>query len=170
MKKYLVFCGLPLLMACGNNNTTLNELQSEINTLNNQNDSLKKMVSAMKPGLGDLMQGIQVHHNKLWFAGKEENWPLAQFEDDEILEIIHQAETIETTRPEVKLFKSMIYGPLDSIQAAIKSKDTKTFSRSFDILTNACNNCHHDTHFEFNKIQVPDRPPYSNQDFSTDNN
>ena len=170
MKKYFLFCALAVLAACSNSNSTLNELQSEINAVSNQNDSLKKMVTAMKPGLGELMLGLQVHHNKLWFAGKEENWPLAQFEYDEMKEIIHQAETIETNRPEVKLFKPMIYGPLDSVKAAIASKDDEKFKRSFNILTNACNNCHLDTHFQFNKIQVPDRPPYSNQDFSTGNN
>ena len=133
------------LFACTESNTKLQEIQSEVNKLNNQNDSLKKMVAAMKPGLGELMLGIQVHHNKLWFAGREENWPLAQF-------------------------KVMLYTPLDSIQKAIKLKDVDRFSESFHLLTNACNNCHKNTHFEFNRIQTPERPPYSNQDFSTDNN
>lgn len=158
------------LFACTESNTKLQEMQSEVNKLNNQNDSLKKMVAAMKPGLGELMLGIQVHHNKLWFAGREENWPLAQFEYDEMMEIVHQAEVIETDRPEVAQFKVMLYTPLDSIQKAIKLKDVDRFSESFHLLTNACNNCHKNTHFEFNRIQTPEHPPYSNQDFSTDNN
>ena len=113
---------------------------------------------------------LQVLHNKLWFAGREENWPLAQFEHDEILELITQAENVNTDRPEVKLFKVMIYAQLDSIQKAIKHKDVHEFSEKFNALTNSCNNCHKNTHFEFNRIQTPERPPYSNQDFSTDNN
>lgn len=170
MRKFVFISSILFLAACTENSGKLKELQSEINKLNIQNDSLKKLVTAAKPGLGELMLGIQVHHNKLWFAGREENWPLAQFEFDEMQEIIKQAETIETDRPEVKLFKPMLYAQLDSVQKAIKNKDYHTFSESFNALTTGCNNCHKNTHFDFNKIQIPDRVPYSNQDFSTGNN
>jgi len=167
MKGILFIVILFLFVGCNENRSALQQMQSEINTLSNQNDSLKKLVSIMKPGLGELMLGIQVHHNKLWSAGREENWPLAQFEYDEIQEIIKQAETIETDRSEVKFFKQMIYSQLDTVQKAIKNKDYHEFSESFYSLTKACNNCHTATHFGFNVIQTPERPPYSNQDFST---
>ena len=170
MRKSLLFISLLFLFGCTENSSKLKDLQSEINKLNTQNDSLKKLVALSKPGLGELMLDIQVHHNKLWFAGREENWPLAQFEHDEIMEILKQAEAIENDRPEVKLFKPMIYAQLDSLQKAIKSKDEHQFSEKFNALTSSCNNCHKNTHFQFNKIQTPERPPYSNQDFSTDNN
>src|ERR1700722_1146881 len=123
MRKSLLFISLLFLFGCTENSSKLKDLQSEINKLNTQNDSLKKLVALSKPGLGELMLDIQVHHNKLWFAGREENWPLAQFEHDEIMEILKQAEAIENDRPEVKLFKPMIYAQLDSLQKAIKSKD-----------------------------------------------
>ena len=170
MKGFLLeIAALFLMVSCNEDTSALKQLQSEINSLNNQNDSLKKLVTKMKPGLGELMIGIQIHHNKLWFAGREENWPLAQFEHDEIMEILEQAQTIETDRSEVKFFTQMIYPQLDTIQKAIKSKDVHQFSESFNVLTNACNNCHKATHFEFNRIQTPERVPFSNQDFSTDN-
>jgi hypothetical protein len=170
MRTWLLLGCVVLLFGCADNTSKIKDMQSEINRLSNDNDSLKKLVTAIKPGLGELMLDIQVHHNKLWFAGREENWPLAQFELDEITEIVKQAETIETDRPEVKLFKPMLYTHLDSIQKAIKNKDVHDFTEKFYSLTSACNNCHKNTHFDFNKIQTPEHPPYSNQDFSTDNN
>jgi len=39
-----------------------------------------------KPGFGEFMGGIQVHHEKLWFAGTNQNWKLAGFEIHEIKE------------------------------------------------------------------------------------
>jgi len=170
MRNLILISIILFLFGCADNTNKVKELQSEVNALNAQNDSLKKLVNIMKPGLGELMLGLQVHHNKLWFAGREENWPLAQFEYDEIMEIVQQAEAIETNRPEVKLFKPMLYSHLDSIQKAIKGRDVHDFTEKFYSLTNACNNCHKNTHFEFNKIQTPERTPFSNQDFSTDNN
>ena len=99
-------------------------------------------------------------------------WPVSccLFCGESVSSIIKQAEAIETDRPEVKLFKQMIYPAIDSLQKAIKRKDVHEFSEKFYMLTNSCNNCHKSTHFDFNKIQTPERTPYSNQDFSTDNN
>ncbi|MGP8215419.1 MAG: hypothetical protein ACLQQ4_07640 [Bacteroidia bacterium] len=159
-----------ILTGCSDNASKLKDLQSEINALNVQTDSLKKLVAAIKPDLGDFMLELQVHHNKLWFAGREENWPLAQFEYDEIKETIEQAQDLEPDRKEVKLLKPMIFPQLDSLQKAIKSMDVHEFSEKFNAFTNACNNCHKAVHYDFNKIQIPERPPYSNQDFSTGNN
>ncbi len=165
MRLSLLIVPVIFLYSCNDNRPTLKILQSEINYLNVKNDSLEKEIQEIKPGLGDLMLMVQVHHNKLWFAGKEENWPLAQFEHDEIMEILRQAESIEKERSEVKLFKVMIYSQLDSVQTSINLKNTDRFVSSFTNLTSACNNCHTNTKFSFNKIVIPEHPPYSNQEF-----
>lgn len=34
------------------------------------------------------MNGIQSHHAKGWYAGKNQNWKLANFEVEEIIELI----------------------------------------------------------------------------------
>jgi hypothetical protein len=165
MKLFLFAIPVLFLFSCTGENSKLKTLQSEINYLHLKNDSLEKEMQSIKPGLGDLMLEIQVHHNKLWFAGREENWPLAQFEHDEIMEIITQAEAIERERSEVKLFRVMIFPQLDSIQKCITQKNSERFDSVFTNLTNACNNCHSDTKFNFNRIIIPEHPPYSNQAF-----
>jgi hypothetical protein len=165
MKRYLLLCSFFWLLSCSDDRTTVKTLQGEINYLNKRNDSLAKQLEAIKPGLGDLMLMIQVHHNKLYFAGKEGNWPLAQFEHDEIMELLKQAEEIEKDRSEVKLFHIMIYPQLDTLQQSISAKNGDRFITSFEGLTRACNNCHTDTKFGFNKIIIPEHPPYSNQEF-----
>lgn len=165
MKKLIVLTSLLLTVACSNN-VDMVKLKADVDILKAQNDSLQNLVAALKQGLGDLMLTVQVHHNKLWFAGKEGNWPLAQFEHDEIMEILKQAEAIETDRKEVKLFPTMIYRQLDSVQSAIKQKDIKTFEQGYNVLTTACNNCHKETGFQFNDIKIPEQPPFSNQNFT----
>ncbi len=166
--KYLLI--LPIVVyfleGCNDNRTMVKTLQSEINYLNKRNDSLEKEIQRVKPGLGDLMLAVQIHHNKLWFAGREDNWPLAQFEHDEIMEVLKQAEEIEKDRPEVKLLKSMIYPQMDTMQLAITQKNEEHFSVAFTNLTTACNNCHSNTKFNFNKIVIPEHPPYSNQEYA----
>src|ERR1700689_4177434 len=38
------------------------------------------------PGLGEIMTLQQLRHIKLWFAGRAGNWPLADYEVDELNE------------------------------------------------------------------------------------
>ena len=107
---------------------------------------------------------VQAHHAKLWYAGENANWKLANFEMDEIRETIDNIKKYETDRPETKLI-SMIYPPLDSVTSAINLKNVTRFKNSFTQLTNTCNACHQAAKFEFNVVKVPTAQMFANQDF-----
>lgn len=144
-----------LATSCGNSTTLLQK----------QNDSLKQILAqSYKPGLGEFMSAIQVHHAKLWFAGQNQNWELATFEVGEIQESVDDINKYCTNRPEIKSLP-MLYPALDSLNNAVKLKSLKQFQPAFISLTKTCNNCHQITHHEFNVIKIPDTPPFTNQDF-----
>jgi len=147
-----------LIIACDDQQQTVRQLQSRIDSLQQQIDK------SYKPGFGEFMSSIQVHHEKLWFAGINQNWKLADFEIGEIKESLEDIQTYCTDRPERKSL-TMIDRPLDSISYAIQQKDEALFKKSFITLTNTCNNCHRTTEHEFNVIKIPDTPPFSNQEF-----
>jgi hypothetical protein len=138
---------------------------SKIASLQKQNDSLKQaLAQAYKPGLGEFMSAIQVHHAKLWFAGQNQNWELATFEMGEIQESVDDINKYCTDRPEIRSLP-MLYPALDSLNNAVKLKSLKQFQPAFIMLTKTCNNCHQTTHHGFNVIKIPDTPPFTNQDF-----
>jgi hypothetical protein len=110
------------------------------------------------------MTGIQLHHAKLWFAGQNQNWPLADFEIHEIQESLDDIGEFCSDRPEVKSI-GMIKAPIDSVTSAIQQKNLQLFKSSFSLLTNTCNNCHKATDHGFNVVIIPTNPPVSNQDF-----
>ena len=128
-------------------------------------DSLNLFIQKMKPGLGELMTNIQLHHEKLYFAGTNQNWALASFEIGEIKETVEQVQKIETDRPETKDL-TMLTIPIKGINDAIEKKDLAKFKAEYQNLTNTCNSCHIANHFEFNVIKVPTIPPVSDQEFS----
>lgn len=146
------------LASCQHSPENSKVLQARIDSLEN------KLANTYKPGLGEFMSGIQIHHAKLWFAAKYENWPLADFEVHEIMEALDDIKTFNTDRPEIKQLP-MIQGPIDSVNAAIQAKDASKFNKAFQLLTTNCNNCHQVTNHAFNVIKIPDTPPVSNQDF-----
>jgi hypothetical protein len=145
-------------LACNTNSITERKLQARI-------DSLEHKLSAMyKPGFGEFMSSIQVHHAKLWFAGKNQNWKLADFEMREIGETLNAIQEYETEREESK--KVGILKPaLDSVNDAIHKQSPELFNSSYLLLTNTCNFCHKEVDFGFNIVKIPETPPFSNQAF-----
>jgi len=133
--------------------------------LQNRIDSLEhKLAGTYKPGFGEFMSSVQVHHAKLWFAGQNQNWELADFEIHEMMEAIENIQKYQTERKESKVI-GLIDPALDSVNAAIQQKSPLLFNSSYKLLTATCNNCHRETNFDFNVVKIPDTPPFSNQDF-----
>jgi hypothetical protein len=148
-----------LLCACHQQPQALESLHARIDSLS------EKVDHAYKPGFGEFMSSIQAHHAKLWFAGQNENWKLADFEIHEIMEAVEDIQTYQTEREESKLM-GMLTAPLDSLNRAIEQKDIKEFRNTYSSLTNTCNACHRATNFDFNIVKIPDSQLFSNQDFS----
>jgi hypothetical protein len=159
MKMIILLSFATLVVSCGqaNDNDTA-KLQQQV-------DSLQKQLNgAYRPGLGEFMMGVQEHHAKLWFAGINQNWPLADFEVHEISETVDDIKKYCTDRPEVKSI-GIIDPAIGSINAAIKQKSTEQFKKAFTDLTNSCNNCHKDNQHGFNVITIPSGLPVENQKF-----
>jgi hypothetical protein len=158
MRYFILAVTTCVIVACNQSSTSEQQLQVKI-------DSLQKQLSeTYKPGFGEFMSGIQVHHAKLWFAGQNQNWPLADFEVHEILETLDDLREFCKDRPELKSI-GMINPALDSVSNAIQQKNLSSFNRSFYFLTNTCNNCHKATNHGFNVVMIPTSLPVVNQDF-----
>lgn len=133
--------------------------------LQNRIDSLEvKLANTYKPGFGDFMGSIQAHHAKLWFAGQNENWELADFEVHELMEAIEDIQEYHAGREETKLI-GMIEPGIESIDKAIEQKDPALFESGYNMLTISCNQCHQALDYDYIRIKTPDSSPFSNQDF-----
>jgi cytochrome c556 len=159
MNKAICFI-LTVIVLSSCNNTS----NQQVITLQKQTDSLTALVKKMKPGLGEIMSGIQVHHEKLWFAGSFQNWNLSEYEIGEIKEAFEQAKELKSERPEIKNLDA-IFPAVDSLTDAISRQDTAKFRTDFINLTNACNTCHKESGHPFNVITIPTSWPVSDQDF-----
>lgn len=134
-------------------------------TTENLANQIQELKDKYRPGLGEYMLGIQLHHSKLWYAGINKNWQLADYEIGEIKESFESIKEVETDRPEIKTV-SIIDPAIEKLTEAIGRKDEKSFKESYDLLTASCNNCHTVNKYGFNVITTPTAPPVSNQDFT----
>jgi hypothetical protein len=158
--KYIIlfFIGFSILSCSQTSSTDTQKLQNRINTLE------KQVAQSYKPGFGELMGNIQTHHAKLWFAGINKNWKLADFEIHELIENVENITLFNADRKESALV-DMINPDLDSLKTSIKNKDFKAFKNHYIAMTHTCNKCHSLTHFDFNIVTVPKVSSFSNQEF-----
>lgn len=154
----LLFILLISLISCNQRSDNTADFQNRIDSLEN------KLGNAYKPGFGDFMSIIQTHHAKLWFAGQNQNWDLADFEIHEIEETFEDIQTYQAGRKETKLI-GMIIPELDNVEDAVEKKDLVLFEKTYRSLTNTCNTCHKKTDYGFIVIKIPESLPYTNQDF-----
>ena len=115
--------------------------------------------------MGELMSSIQIHHAKLWFAGTNQNWPLAKYEESLIQSAFKKIQLYHGTKPEAKI-AAMIDPAIDSVDQAIGQKNLASFRHSFLFMTNTCNSCHEATKHPFNVIIIPVVPPIGNQRYN----
>jgi len=113
------------------------------------------------PKIGEIMVLQQMRHIKLWFAGRDGNWPLADYEIDQLkdgfddLNRVLGGDTVEKA----------VGGPLAAIEKAVEVKDRAAFVRAYDALSAGCNSCHRTLDHGFIVIRRPVALPYSDQAF-----
>jgi hypothetical protein len=120
------------------------------------------------PGLEQFMNVILIEHNKLWFAAKTRNWPLAAYELGEIKEIMSDVQDHVPTfknLPLADMLDAVITKEIAALEKAIDAKNFKTFTAGYDQLTAACNACHQGTENGFIYIKRPTQPAFTNQEY-----
>ena len=123
------------------------------------------------PGLGEIMAATQMRHLKLWYAGAAQNWPLANYEVDELAEGFADAARYhphhkDAPRPLPELIPQFTAAPIAALRTAIAAHDAPAFAAAYDALTAGCNGCHAAAGFAVNAVIRPTANPYSNQQFA----
>jgi cytochrome c553 len=124
---------------------------------------------AYKPRLNSIMILTQLGHFKLWYAGAVQNWPLANYELEQIRASIDLSKTLYSDSAKSNM--DTMKPAANDLDKAIQAKDAAKFTSAFAKLTTACNNCHEATGFGFIKIRVPrlspiETSPFSDESFS----
>jgi hypothetical protein len=121
------------------------------------------------PGLGEIMTLQQMRHLKLWFAGQAGNWPLADYELDELKEGYEDIVKYFPTKDDVPtgpMASAIIEKEVADLNKAIAAKNAKQFTAAFEKLTASCNACHQSSKKPFIVVQRPTANPYANQSFA----
>src|SRR6266545_701539 len=117
----------------------------------------------IQPGLGTVMIEYGNRLARLWFAANADNWDMAKYQLDEMIEIQEVGETTRPNRaPGLKAFEE---GYLTALDQAIQAKDKAAFTEAFNNTIGGCNACHKAStgtnwnSYQYVSIQVPKIDP-----------
>jgi hypothetical protein len=126
-------------------------------------ESSGQSLTGYVPRLSDLMVVIQIRHAKLFYAFKRGNWPLADFELEQLTATLKEAgRYYPKTVPGSDLTNAAQIK--NAIGEAIRAKDEQKFDQSFAQMTAECNRCHEAADRPFILVRRPSYPSiFSNQ-------
>ena len=134
--------------------------QQRINTSNAQAsiDSLKNIISQLKPGLGEFMIQFELHHDRLAKAIHEKNYARAVYETDELKEAADKIVQLHITNDKLQqpfafFYVKYLKSAFENLSTAAEKKDESALNTNFIALTNNCNSCHHENNMPFVKIE-----------------
>jgi hypothetical protein len=119
---------------------------------------------AFKPRLSGIMSVTQFLQYKVWYAGKSQNWRLADYEIKLLKNSFQDAVTFYPGLAQADM--TIMDKSTAQVDAAIKAKDKSAFVRSFVELTGACNNCHRSQEYGFIVVRLPTASLHRNQIFT----
>jgi len=128
-----------------------------------------KALEDLLPSQSHLMTDVGDHFMKLWFAGRAENWPLADFYLGETKSHLHWAVRRIPVRKDnaghdVKLeeiLQAFENGPLKPLKGAIDSKDRPAFENAYKETLTGCYACHKASDKPYLRPRVPTEPASS---------
>lgn len=123
-------------------------------------------LKGMAPDQSHAMKDVAYHFANLWFAGKEMNWPLAEFYWSETRSHLRWAVRIIPVRKDPQGHEIRLSEILDPIEKAslqkvgeaIKVKDKALFSEAYKQMLESCYSCHLAAGKPFLKLQIPVQP------------
>jgi hypothetical protein len=112
--------------------------------------------------IAEIMTLQQTRHIKLWFAGRAGNWPLADYELDQLKDGFDDVDQ----RLGGGTVEKAVGAGIAAVEKAVAGKDRAGFADAFDRLSAGCNSCHRTLDHAFVVIQRPTLLPYSDQSFA----
>lgn len=126
-----------------------------------------KALEDLLPSQSHMMADVGDHFANLWFAGKAENWPLADFYLAEARSHLHWAVRRIPTRKDndgrdvdlVKILEAFENSQLTQLRQTIGRKDEAGFERIYKESLTVCHSCHKAADKPYLRPRVPAGPP-----------
>ncbi|RUL82542.1 hypothetical protein [Tautonia sociabilis] len=132
-------------------------------------EQLEARIEALEgllPSQSHMMADVGYHFSNLWFAGRAENWPLAEFYLAETRSHLRWAVRRIPIRKDnqgqdinlVNILEAFENGSLDKIQKSIAQKDRAAFETLYKESLTMCYSCHKAADKPYLRPRIPEEP------------
>jgi hypothetical protein len=105
-------------------------------------------------GFSQSMWEVGYRYNELYWAARDGNWPLAQYQAEKIGDTIERGIERRPARAANARFM-MLDDALPGLLGAIAEEDTAAFNAHFRLFTQSCNTCHEAEDVPFIRVIEP---------------
>jgi hypothetical protein len=125
-----------------------------------------KALEALLPSQSHMMADVGEHFTNLWFAGRAENWPLADFYLAETKSHLHWAVRRIPIRKDnagrdidlTKILEAFENSQLTELKQTIDRKDRPGFEAVYKVSLTVCYSCHKAADKPYLRPQIPTEP------------
>jgi hypothetical protein len=126
-----------------------------------------KKLQELIPDQAAVMSHLSYHFTNLWFAGNEENWPLADFYLSETRSNLRWAVRAKPIRKDLEgkdtvllapIAEAVENGPFKQMKDAIQGKDKAKFVKVYTETLSSCYACHKASFKPYLRPQIPTAP------------
>jgi hypothetical protein len=136
------------------------ELEAKVKALtfwSGKNSMTLEDMATIQPGLARLMPEVGIRTWKLFYAAKEENWPMAKFQYKEIVGLMELGAFMRPKHADaLNQFIEENWKPLET---AIQEKSFPAFEDAFHKAIDAANAYHELKEKPYIRWRLPDEPP-----------
>ena len=126
------------------------------------------------PSQSHTMTDVGYHWTNLWFAGKSQNWPLAEFYFNEARQHIQWTIAVRPVRKDADghdvdlkpIFDAVDATLLAAVRVSLLKKDAAGFEASYRAALDGCYSCHKASSKPFLRLVVPTAPAQTLIDFT----
>jgi hypothetical protein len=119
------------------------------------------------PSQSHAMTDVGYQFANLWFAGKQKNWPLADFFLNESRQHITWTIRMRPVRKDTEgnpvdlkaIFDTISNGPLKTLTQSIQDKNDAEFADAYKKMLDGCYGCHVASGKPFLRLVIPQVPP-----------
>jgi hypothetical protein len=123
-------------------------------------------LKGMVPDQSHAMSDVGYHYANLWFAAREQNWPMADFYASETKSHLRWAVRIIPVRKDLAgrdvdlraILEAVENSSLKDVLDAVKAKDQPRFEKAYRVMLESCYSCHQASGKPYLHPHVPDRP------------
>lgn len=135
-----------------------------------------KALEDLLPSQSHLMADVGEHFTNLWFAGRAENWPLAEFYLAETRSHLHWAVRRIPIRKDgrgqdvnlVKILEAFENSQLAQLKQSLDRKDRAGFEATYKQSLESCYSCHKAADKPYLRPQIPGEPASGIMNFDPD--